>query len=143
MFSKTCKYAIRAVVYIASQKECQRRVGATEIGKGIGAPKPFTSKILQELTKRGIISSQKGPNGGFFVTEQQLLTPIKMIVLTIDGDAIYTRCALGTGPCSDSTPCPVHAQFKHIRAQAIKMLNQTSIGMLSVNFSEGISVLMR
>ena len=65
MFSKTCEYAIRAVLFIAQKSEDGKRVNIKSIAKNINSPESFIAKILQQLTKRGIVQSVKGPNGVF------------------------------------------------------------------------------
>ncbi|MCB0485648.1 MAG: Rrf2 family transcriptional regulator, partial [Flavobacteriaceae bacterium] len=67
MFSKACEYAIRATLYISIKSIEGSRLGIKEIAKEIDSPEPFTAKILQTLSREGIISSIKGPNGGFFL----------------------------------------------------------------------------
>ena len=51
MFSKTCEYAIRATIYIASESSDGNRCGIKEIARKIESPEPFTGKILQRLVK--------------------------------------------------------------------------------------------
>ena len=70
MFSKTCEYAIRAVILIAQKTADGSRIGIKEVAAGIDSPEHFIAKILQELSRKGIIQSQKGPTGGFFLDAQ-------------------------------------------------------------------------
>ena len=65
MFSKSCEYAIRATIFIASKCCENRKVGLKEIADAIDSPTAFTAKILQKLSKNKIINSTKGVNGGF------------------------------------------------------------------------------
>ena len=67
MFSKTCEYAIRAMIFIAQKSEHGIKVGIKEISKGIASPEHFIAKILQDLSRKGLVQSAKGPNGGFFL----------------------------------------------------------------------------
>ena len=69
MFSKACEYAIRAMLFIAQKSEAGYNIGIKEISKGIDAPEHFLAKILQELSRKGIVQSIKGPNGGFYLDE--------------------------------------------------------------------------
>ena len=64
MFSKTCEYAIRATIYIASESSAGKRCGIRDIARKIESPEPFTAKILQRLVKADIIKSIKGNGGG-------------------------------------------------------------------------------
>ena len=67
MFSKTCEYAIRAVLFIAQKSADGTKIGIREIAKGIDSPEHFIAKILQDLSRKGMVQSQKGPAGGFYL----------------------------------------------------------------------------
>jgi Rrf2 family protein len=142
MFSKSCEYAIKAVIYISNQSESGIRVSLHDISEKINSPVAFTAKILQKLSKANIINSNKGPSGGFKI-EQSNLTTINLakIVKCIDGDGIYEECGLGFGKCSDSNPCPVHFKFIEIRQNLKNMLENTSLKELSDDLSNGITFL--
>ncbi len=131
MFSKTCEYGLRAVIYIAHQSESNLRVGVTSIAENIGSPKAFTAKILQQLTRGGIVNSVKGPNGGFEI-DNSSLDKVRLgdIIRLLDGDGIFKGCALGLDECDPQHPCPVHDQFAKIRNDLKKMLNETTLAVL-------------
>src|SRR3954470_13871019 len=115
IFSKTCEYAVRAVFFIAQRTVDGSRVGIKEIATSIDSPEHFLAKILQDLSRKGIIQSAKGPNGGFYMDEHALKQPLTAVVEAIDGDGIFTGCALGLKQCSEVDPCPLHNQFKTLR----------------------------
>jgi len=83
VFSKTCEYAMRAVFFIAHKTTRDRKVGIKEIAQGIDSPEHFLAKILQDLSRKGIILSAKGPNGGFYMNGATLKTPLYTIVVAI------------------------------------------------------------
>ena len=85
MFSKACEYAIRSVLYIAVKCTDGSRLGIKEIAREIDSPVPFTAKILQTLSREGIIASAKGPKGGFFIKSRSKPVPLSAIVKAIDG----------------------------------------------------------
>ena len=65
MLSNTSKYAIRAVIYLAVHASNGQKIGIKKISESLEIPSPFLGKILQVLVRRKILSSTKGPNGGF------------------------------------------------------------------------------
>ncbi|AZA60247.1 RrF2 family transcriptional regulator [Chryseobacterium indoltheticum] len=136
-FSKTCEYAIRAVLYIASQSQEGKRVGIKEIAENINSPEYFLGKILQRLSRAGIILSVKGPNGGFYLDANGLNRPIADIVITLEGDEIFTGCGMGLSYCSESNPCPLHNEFKKIRNQITYMLHKSTIGAFNKELLDG------
>lgn len=144
MFSKACEYAIRASIFIAKQSLLQKKVGRTEIAEAIDSPMEFTAKTLQILTRNNIISSEKGPHGGFYLTNSQLANvSLKEIVAAIDGNGIYKGCGLGLKTCNENKPCPVHFQFKMIRDDLKNMLETTSIHDLAMGIKSGETFLKR
>lgn len=127
MFSKTCEYAIRALIYIAQQTQDGSRVGVKNIAKGIDSPEYFIAKILQDLSRKGFVQSAKGPTGGFFLTEENLETPLSKIVKEIDGDKLFTACALGLKECSEEKPCPLHYKFKFVKESYVQLMEESKI----------------
>lgn len=136
-FSKTCEYALRAVLYIASKSQNGQRVGIKEIAENINSPEHFLGKILQKLSRKGIILSAKGPNGGFYIDTNGLNRPLADIIIVLQGDDLFTGCGMGLSYCSESNPCPLHNEFKEIRKQIKRMLHITSIGAFNAELLNG------
>lgn len=128
MFSKTCEYAIRAMIYIAQQSRNGERVGIRKIAQGIDSPEHFIAKILQELSRKKMVQSMKGPNGGFFLDKSALQISLADIVRMVDGDHLFSGCGLGLKQCSENNPCPIHFQFKKVRKEMQTMLEQSTLG---------------
>ena len=138
MFSKTCEYAIRATIYIANGSNEGTRVGLKDIAKNINSPEAFTAKILQKLVKDDLVSSVKGPNGGFSLSKKQQEEVFLVdVVRCIDGSHTYNGCGLGLSQCSEETPCPIHFQFKEVRTRLKHMLENTNIVALLEELEKG------
>lgn len=143
MFSKTVEYAIRAVLFVAQKSEHGSKVGIKEISKGISAPEHFLAKILQDLSRKGLIQSIKGPNGGFYIEEASKKNTLADIVKAIDGDKLFTGCGLGLEICSEKNPCPLHDEFKVIRKKISQMLESATVGEFNDELVKGIRHLKR
>jgi len=143
VFSKTCEYAIRAVFFIAHKTASGGRVGIKEVAGGIDSPEPFLAKILQDLSRKGIVQSAKGPNGGFYLDAEALKRPLTDIVEAVDGNALFTGCALGLKQCSEVNPCPLHGKFKAIRTEIHQLLETTEIGKFNQELISGINSLRK
>ena len=137
MFSKTCEYGIRAVIYISATASPDDKIGIADISANIEAPVHFTAKILQTLGHNNLVSSQKGVNGGFYMDKQQKQTRLIDVVRAIDGDALFSGCGLGLKHCSEDEPCPLHDKFKAIRNNLKKMMEQTNIDEMAKMLNNG------
>jgi Rrf2 family protein len=143
IFSKTCEYAMRSVFFIAHRTSSGRRVGIKEIAEGIGSPEPFLAKIMQDLSRKGIVQSAKGPNGGFYMDAETLKRPLSDVVKAVDGDGIFIGCGLGLEFCSETNPCPLHNEFKAIRNNLQRMLEDTAIANFNKDLNLGITKLKK
>lgn len=137
MFSKSCEYAIKAMIFIAQKSKDEARVGIKEIAKGTDSPEHFIAKIMQDLSRRKLVHSVKGPNGGFYMDNFDLKTSLSDIVKAIDGDSIYKDCVLGLKACSEKNPCPVHFEFKKIKKDLINMIEENTIGDFNDKLDSG------
>jgi len=140
MLSNACKYAIRALIFLAAQGSLQLRVNIRDLVAAIDSPEPFTAKIMQSLARQNIVFSVKGPNGGFYLTKQQLQLKIIDIVYAIDGNHVLTGCGLGLKNCSDTQPCPMHNEYSAIRNQLFKILSQNTVLSLAADLEKGEAV---
>ncbi|MCM8569316.1 Rrf2 family transcriptional regulator [Gramella jeungdoensis] len=141
MFSKACEYGIRATLFIAQESKNENRTGLKKIAREINSPEAFTAKILQKLVQENIITSSKGPQGGFFIAPENQTIVLAEIVKAIDGDSIINGCALGLDKCSEDHPCPLHSDFAEIRSGLKHMLENTSIRELTARLDSGLGFL--
>ncbi|MEO8590982.1 MAG: Rrf2 family transcriptional regulator [Flavobacteriales bacterium] len=144
MFSKACVYAIRATVCIAACSEDGKSMTLKAIAQGTDSPEAFTAKVLQKLVHAGLVTSTKGPGGGFSIP-LALARKVRLshIVATIDGDAIYKGCALGLPQCDARKPCALHDHFLKVREDLRRMLERTCVQDLVKDVKKGGTVLKR
>lgn len=138
MFSKACEYAIKSVIFIAQEALAGRKTNVKKISEATNAPESFVAKILQPLSKKGILLSNKGKQGGFSI-DLDKLEEIKLIeiVLITDGPDILTRCAFGLEKCSSEKPCPFHFKYKPIREGLKASLSEISIYDMALKTEQG------
>lgn len=137
MFSKSCEYAIKAMIFVAQKSKDKNRVSAKEIAAGTDAPVHFVAKIMQDLSRKKLVHSIKGPNGGFYMDNEDLKCSIADIVKALDGDDIYMDCVLGLKACNEKKPCPVHFEYKEIKKNLIKMIENNTIGEFNEKLDSG------
>ena len=138
MFSKATEYALRATIYIAQKSTEERKVGIEEISIAIDSPQSFTAKILQSLTREKIVSSARGPNGGFFLSEKAKKLSARSILKAMGEDEVLEKCVLGLKLCSEIQPCPMHSQYKSIKKQLIKLFVTKTIKQLAADIKDGV-----
>ena len=134
MLSNSCKYGIRAVVYLAS-RHTRNNIGIREISEDLGLPAPFLAQILQQLAKHKILNSVKGPNGGFSLKKKPESVTMLDIVKIIDGDNLFKNCLIHEGACSEvrksRKACPVHDDYSVIRSKIDGLFRNRTIADLA------------
>ena len=140
IFSKSCEYALRSVIYICTKSNEGINLSVKEIAAEIESPEPFTAKILQQLARQKIISSIKGPNGGFYIEKQNKPVTIYQIVEAIEGPDFFDRCVLGLKNCSERKPCPLHNDFIQHRKEIKELFKTKTISDLILNQKRKINL---
>jgi len=136
MLSNTSRYAIRALIYIAINSTDKKKIGIKKIAEDLDIPSPFLAKILQTLAKHKVISSTKGPNGGFGVSELTLDINLMSIIKIIDGDDLFKQCVITNRNCPDKkgATCALHNHYEAIRKSIKDMFSGHTIGTLAQEF---------
>ena len=140
MFSKSCEYALQAVLVIGLNQKKNRLVGLKQIATSQNIPSHFLSKILHELVRQKILESYKGPLGGYGIARSIDELTLIEIIRVIDGLEIFEKCCIGLKRCSDKHPCPVHHKFVPIREKIRELLNSKTILELIQDVKEGNSI---
>ena len=142
MLSKTCKSAIKAVVYLCSKYGSGENASIKEVADVINASEHTVGKLLQTLVKQDIIKSLKGPTGGFYISKTQQSQPIINIVEAIDGKEIFKECGLGLSQCSGKHPCPIHNGYKEVRESLEKLFREKNVLSLCEPVNNGLAYLI-
>ncbi|WP_428741814.1 RrF2 family transcriptional regulator [Tenacibaculum sp.] len=127
MLSNACQYAIRAILYLGIQTDETNKIGVKQISEDLETPQPFLAKLLQQLTKTNLVSSTKGPNGGFYLSEKDKENAVWDVIKTIDGTSKFDSCFLGLSQCTDETPCPVHFMVSPFKDKLLSSFRDKTI----------------
>ena len=131
MLSNSCRYGIRAVIYLASHTSGEGKIGIKQISNDLDLPMPFLAKILQQLAKQKILSSSKGPHGGFALLKDPRNITLLDIVNTIDGYDTFTNCVMYKGTCEgvsmEKKICPLHDEYEKTRSELVKLFSDKTV----------------
>ena len=134
MLSNTCKYGLRAIVYIAGKSDNGQKIGIKQISSDLDLPMPFLAKILQSLAKQKILLSSKGPNGGFSLSRSPKDIYLLEVVRAIDGDDVFSKCVLHNDNCKskDATKvaCALHGDYVKHRKKIENMFESKTVDNL-------------
>lgn len=108
MFSQTIEYALRAMLHIASLGP-NAAASSERIAAHTKVPRGYLSKILRDLVIAELITSQRGPRGGFTLARPAAEITIFDVVECVDPITRITRCPLGNP--AHVKLCPLHQRL--------------------------------
>jgi Rrf2 family protein len=139
MLSNSCKYAIRALVYLAKFYPERNNIGIREISHELDLPSPFLAKIMQQLAKQKVLNSIKGPNGGFSLMKKPESISLYDIVKIIDGEDLFTNCLIHDETCGSviksKKVCAIHDDYEGVRAQLKALFRNRTIAQMASSAS--------
>jgi Rrf2 family protein len=138
MLSNTCKYAIRALIYLANYSTDGKKIGIKKITEDLNIPPPFLGKILQKLARENILCSIKGPHGGFALGRKAEEISLYDIIVQVDGEDYFNHCIIRLEPCScfteEISTCPIHKRFSSVRNDLVAFYQNTSLADIIDDF---------
>jgi Rrf2 family transcriptional regulator, iron-sulfur cluster assembly transcription factor len=130
IFSRQCEYALQAVSYLALQP-AGKKTSIRELTRKLKIPYHFLAKILQNLTYKKLLVSQKGPSGGFALALPPDMITLFHVVEAIDGSDFASKCVMGFQECSNKCPCAIHKHWALMREGIYSMLVSENIAEMA------------
>lgn len=131
MLSATCKYGIRAVIFIASRPDKKLNTGLKQIADELKIPQPYLAKILQILSRKKILRSAKGPHGGFYLFKPADEMTLMDIIDAVDGGEFFDRCYVTGEKCNFDLPgkavCILHNDLREEKERLSKFFSSKTI----------------
>jgi Rrf2 family iron-sulfur cluster assembly transcriptional regulator len=129
IYSQSSKYAIRAFVNLARLPEGQFAM-VKNIAEEEQIPSHFLAKILQQIARKGLLKSNKGPTGGFCLNVPAKKLKLIDIVDAVDGRSNFTACAGGLPECNSAKACSLCDRWKPVQSRIMVFLGKTTIADL-------------
>ncbi len=141
MLSNSSKYAIKAVLYLALNANEENKIVVKDIAKPINVPQPYIAKLLQDLSRKNVISSTRGPKGGFYLSEKNKSTTVIEIIHAIEGESRLDSCLLSLENCNSEKPCPLHHIAYALKTKLLENFKSRTIADLALKVKKGEAAL--
>ena len=128
MISQTAEYALRAIVYLGNENEGSPCT-ISHLAPAIDAPESYLSKVMQRLSREGIVASQRGLHGGFVLAREASDLSVFDIVDAVDPIQRIHHCPLGNEDHSEKL-CPLHTLMDATLGQAEDQFRKVTVATL-------------
>lgn len=131
MISMKTKYALKALGFLARTRDKEAFLIA-EMAEAENIPKKFLEAILLALKNQGILSSKKGPGGGYSLAVAPESLTIGRIVRAFEGDLAPVPCLGDAAPakcpeCADLATCGIRLVLADVKQAVSSVLDRTTL----------------
>lgn len=129
IITRATEYAVRAILHMAKQPKGEI-VYKKDICTAQDVTPAFLTKILQPLIKSGIVASQRGVGGGFYLAKDPAEITLFDIIASQEGPLYINQCLIEEDGCDRQATCPVHGVWGEIRGSFSTILRQYTFAEL-------------
>ena len=122
--SEAATLALHATAILAGADG--RPVTVADMADGLSASEAHLAKVLQRLTKAGIVTGTRGPGGGFTLTRPPHSVSLRKVYEAIEGRLSVERCMVGSPVCK-KTDCPLGSLFGRLSDDVLRTLGETTL----------------
>ena len=125
-FSSSIEYAIHGLLYLSGAPD-GKATQIAHVAKAIKVPEGYLRKVFQQLGRAGILGSQRGARGGFYLSRGPENITAKDVVEAIDGSLPSYDCLRNRRSCGVALDCPVKQAFMNASQKMAEVLDATTI----------------
>lgn len=128
--TRAADYAVRVMIHLAGLTP-GTRVSRDDLAQAAECPEQFLSKVLQGLSRAGLIVSYRGNTGGFELPAAHRSTSILDIIEAIEGPLHLNICSASEQACSRQASCPTRLVWAQAQEAMVKVLKAATIDEMS------------
>ena len=131
MLSQKTRYALRSLLYLAERSD-DRPVQTADIAQTQQVPRKYLELIMLELKKAGMVTSRRGPGGGYVLARPAAEISFVEVLRVMDGPIAMVPCAslnfyARCGDCHDEASCAIRRVMGRVRDEVVAILGGTSL----------------
>jgi Rrf2 family protein len=126
--SEGANLAIHALAFLAGLPDGEL-ASTDRMARSLHVSKDHLGKVMQRLTRNGLVHSRRGPGGGFSLVRPPSEVTLLEVVQIIEGPIVAPPCLLGRSVCEPGT-CMLSSLSMRVHAQVVEMLSKTTLAQL-------------
>lgn len=124
--SKLTDYGIVLMTELA-REAANESCSARELALETRLPFPMVSKILKVLARGGLLTSQRGANGGYSLSRVPQQISIGEVIQVMEGSIAMTECVDTPGDCRQEPRCAVRHNWAKINRAVRSVLDAITL----------------
>ena len=132
--TRAADYAVRVMIHLAGLPP-GTRASRGELALQAQCPEQFLSKVLQSLTRAGLVISHRGNTGGFELSAASRDASLLNVVEAIEGPMRFNICLSSELACTRQEWCPAHGVWANAQEAMLGVLQNVSIDSLAAKLA--------
>ena len=128
--TRAADYAVRVMIHLAGLP-AGTRVSRSELSAAAECPEQFLCKVLQNLTRAGLVVSHRGNTGGFELEELHRNASVLEVVEAVEGQIRLNICLANDHACNRQAWCPAHSVWQDAQNAMVSVLREATITQLA------------
>jgi FeS assembly SUF system regulator len=125
--SKMSDYAVVVLSELGRDGGTGKR-SATDLAAATGIAEPTVAKVLKLLGAAGLVTSQRGAQGGYRIARPLSRTAIADVIVAVEGPIALAACVEGaTGGCEAEQSCPVRGRWDPVNTAIRRALSEITL----------------
>jgi Rrf2 family protein len=129
--TRAVDYGVRVMIHLLGLGEI-RRVSLPALAESTDTPESFLSKVLQALTRGGLLVSQRGQSGGFALSARGRDASMREVIEAVDGPIRLNVCLTSGKSCPRVSWCPAHPVWAEAQQAMLSVLESARIRDLAL-----------
>jgi FeS assembly SUF system regulator len=128
--SKKADYGLIALRHLAVHYD-GGSFSASDIAEAYGISSTLMAKILQKLSREGLVVARHGSTGGYQLNRHPSNITILEAIRAVEGPLFITSCVTSHGECSQSIKCTIRQPLRRINESILDVLRKVTISQMA------------
>ena len=136
--TRAADYAVRVMIHLTGHPEGVRAT-RYELAANVGVPEHFLSKILQSLSRSGLINSYRGAAGGYVLARPAETITLLEVIEAMEGPIVLNVCLVAGPSCDRKSWCSVHRVWSEAQSALTGVLRGATLAQLAAEAAENLT----
>jgi len=133
--TRAADYAVRVMIHLAGLPP-GTRASRADLATTAECPEQFLSKVLQNLTRAGLVVSHRGNTGGFELPDAHRNATILQVIEAVEGPMRLNVCLSSDRACTRQSWCPAHVVWAEAQEAMMTVLQRATISTMAATAAQ-------
>jgi len=122
-------YSLKALIMLAERYPSPEPLRVEEIAEAQRIPENYLRRLLVELRRGGILTSQKGPSGGYMLARPPARITVAEVVQIVEGEYAPVECLVegANSICRRDEFCAMRDMWREVQNDVVAILSRTTL----------------